>query len=369
VSVSPEVKGARHEENVVAHGISIREDGSAELAFSGKTPWHGLGTAVGSLQTVDGILDAAGLTWEVETRPVSYPRIGTVEGSEVIIQTAVEGFKAVCRTDTQAVLGIVSDRYFPVQNADVGSLVDALVTEGGAHCEVAGALDDGKRCWILTKVPGAFEVVKGDLVEPYVLCAWGHDGRHGIAAKLTPIRVVCQNTLAAAGFAKGVKWSKTADVYLRHSRGASIRLDDARRALGLVQKQIASTAEAYLKLTGIAVTDDQFLAYAEEIFPKPSPVEPALLQAVTVSEQVERALDRWEAQRGELFSLWSQGEGTDIRFVRGTAWGAYNAITEYIDHHYTSLDSGEVSAARQRSVLFGSYAGRKDEALLAALAL
>ena len=162
----------------MAHQISI-QNGIAEIAYAGATPWHGLGTKVDGLQTVEAILTAANMNWTVETRAVSYPMVTTIDGSEVFVQTVVPDAVAIVRTDCQAVMGVASNRYQVVQNVQVGDMVDALVTEGGAQCEVAGALDGGKRCWILTHIPGDFEVVRGDLVKPYLLTCWGHDGRHG----------------------------------------------------------------------------------------------------------------------------------------------------------------------------------------------
>lgn len=349
----------------MAHEISIQND-IAEIAYAGATPWHGLGTQVDGLQTVEAMLKAAHLDWTVETRALSYPMWSADMGSDIAVQTEVPDFRAIVRTDCQAVLGVASSRYQVIQNSQCGEIVDALVTEGGAHCEVAGALDGGKRCWILAHLPNDFEVVRGDLVKPYVLTCWGHDGRHGIAATLTPIRVVCANTLAAAGFGPGQRWSKVADVYLRHVRSASLRIDEARQALGIVSKQVVSTAMAYQRLTQIPVNENAFLQYVAELFPRPK------ADASTKGEEqkrVEAALDRWEAQRADLVGLFAHGKGSDIVGVRGTAWAAYNAVTEWTDHYYPTTLKGKVSDRRQQTVLFGAYVGLKERALTSALAL
>jgi phage/plasmid-like protein (TIGR03299 family) len=349
----------------LAHRISMTEDGKAELAWAGHMPWHSLGTQVDGLLTADGILQAAGLTWEVETRPVSYPVLQTIDGSDVYVASQVPDVRAIVRNDTQAVLGVVSDRYACVQNSQNAQIVDGLVAEGGAHCEVAGALDGGKRCWILTRLPESFEVVKGDEVNPYFLLAWGHDGRHGIGGKLTPIRVVCANTLAAAGFGGG-RWSKVADVYIKHVKSATIRIDEARAALGLVRKQTQETVEAYRQLAGITVGDKEFVAYAERLFPAPFAAPTA---TGDLAARIEAQIERWESQRAELFGCWAQGKGTDIPGVKGTAWGAYNAVTEYLDHVYPYLANGRRSEVREQSVIFGTYSALKDRALASALSL
>jgi len=138
----------------------------------------------------------------------------------------------------------VSEHYQPIQNMQAAEVMDALVTEGGAHVEVAGALEPVNGVGLLAHIPADFEVTTGDAVRPYVLLAWGHDGKHGLAAKLTPIRVVCHNTLTAA---LGRKWSTTADVYVRHHRNASVRIEEA-HGHGLIRKKVEATMAAYTQM-------------------------------------------------------------------------------------------------------------------------
>jgi phage/plasmid-like protein (TIGR03299 family) len=329
----------------MAHEISL-QGGRAEIAYAGDTPWHGLGVKVDGLQTAAAMLKAAGLEWTVGTAPVF------CNGREVTTH------RAVLRGDTSAVLGVVSDRYTPIQNTQAGDVVDALVTEGGAHVEVAGALGNGERCWMLARIPGEFDVVKGDTVRPYFLLAWGHDGKHGLAGKLTPIRVVCNNTLTAAGFGGG-RWKDAADFYVKHSRNARLNIEEAQRALGIVRKQVEQTAEAFRALAGQQLLTYGARDYFAGVFPAP---------AADV-EGYEERLARWNEHQARMLALYDNGVGHEVPGVRGTAWAAYNAVTEFTDHAYPVLKSGEVSQVRQQSVLFGSYAATKTRALENALAL
>ncbi len=335
----------------MAHMISIN-NGRAELAYTGATPWHGLGTRVEGLQTAAAMLAHAGLTWTVSTRPLYSER---VEGGAPDL--ALVNYRAVVRDDTAVPLGVVSNGYHPIQNSQAGDVVDALVTEGGALVEVAGALDQGHRCWMLARVGDAFSVVPGDEVRPYVLAAWGHDGRHGLAVKRTAVRVVCNNTLGAA---LGPKWSKTADVFVKHSASASIRLDEARTALRLIRRGAEETADAYRALAATRVTDAQVADYFVGLI--------GAAPERNVPGYDER-LARWNATQERLVALYQGGKGAQIPGVRGTAWGCYNAVTEYVDHVYPVLASGRVSPDRQESAAFGSYATLKADALAAALDL
>jgi phage/plasmid-like protein (TIGR03299 family) len=320
--------------------------GRAEIAYAGETPWHGLGGEGGRAPDGGGDAPARRLEWGVGLQPVCRQ-----DGRPV------DGFRFTVREDCGVVLGVVTEQYQPIQNAQAAEVMDALVTEGGAHVEVAGALEAGQRCWMLAHIPGDFEVAAGDAVRPYVLLAWGHDGKHGLAAKLTPIRVVCNNTLTAA---LGRKWSSTADVYVRHHRNAHVRIEQAQRAMGLIRKKVEATQETYAQLAATTIDAE---AYFTRLFPAPE--RPAGGEDNKYAER----LARWSAHQHRLLELYASGHGSDLPGVRGTAWGAYNAVTEWVDHHYPLLESGKVSATRTTSVLFGGYAELKKHALTEALAL
>ena len=330
----------------MTHQIS-EVNGRAEIAYAGETPWHGLGVKVDGLQTAEDMIRHAGLEWMVGLQPVCRD-----DGRPV------EGYRFTVREDRGLVLGVVTDQYEPIQNTQAAETIDALVTEGGAHVEVAGALGAGERCWMLAHIPADFEVVAGDEVKPYVLLAWGHDGKHGLAAKLTPIRVVCNNTLTAA---LGGKWSKTADVYVRHNRNASIRIEEARRALGLIHKKVDQTKEAYTALAATPLDPVGAVGYFRRVFPRP------VAESSNVS--LEAKLARWEEHQQKLLQLFETGQGNQLPGVSRTVWAGYNAVTQWTDHTYPMLQSGKVSATRTQSVLFGSYADLKRRALSEALAL
>jgi phage/plasmid-like protein (TIGR03299 family) len=289
----------------MAHQIS-EVSGRAEIAYAGETPWHGLGVKVDGLQTAADMLRHAGLEWGVGLQQVCRQ-----DGRPV------DGFRFTVREDCDVVLGVVTEHYQLIQSTQAAEVMDALVTEGGAHAEVAGALEAGQRCWMLAHIPADFEVAAGDEVRPYILMAWGHDGKHGLAAKLTPIRVVCNNTLTAA---LGRKWSSTADVYVRHHRNASVRIEEARRAMGLIRKKVAATQAVYTQLASTAI---DATAYFSRVFQAPERT-PGV-----GDDKYDEKLARWTAHQQRLPELYASGQGSDLPGERGTAWAAYNSVTEW----------------------------------------
>jgi len=331
--------------------------GRAEIAYVGETPWHSLGKRVEGCPTADEMLVEAGIDFTVSLQPIF--RQTSLDRSQY---HGIDSHRVIVRDDTDDVLGMVTKKYHVIQNSQAARIVDFLMGEG-ATVEVAGALGRGEILWMLARIPGIFEVLPGDAINRFFLLAWGHDGYHGVAGKLTPIRVVCQNTLTAAGFGGGAKWSRAADVYVQHSANASINLEDARRALGIIQKETESTQAAYTALTK-EISASQAAEYFTDVFP--SPVELKGEERKTY----EARLARWNEHQEALVKLYTTtGKGLEIPGVKGTAWAAYNAVTEWTDHLYPVLKTGTVSRVRQQGVAFGSTKPIKDRALFQALEL
>ena len=170
--------------------------------------------------------------------------------------------------------------------------------------------------------------------------------------------MICNNTLTAA---LGGKWSKTADVDVRHNRNASIRIEEAQRALGLIRKKVDQTRAGYTALAATPLDPAGAVGYFRRVFPRPV--------ADSSNLSFEAKLARWEEHERKLLQLFETGQGNQLPGVIGTAWAGYNAVTQWTDHTYPVLQSGKVSSTRTQSVLFGSYADLKRRALNEALAL
>lgn len=336
----------------MAHRLSIRANGKVEMAYTGEIPWHKLGTQVSGLQSAMNMMAHAGMDWTVETEPI-YLQNGVL----------IPDKAAIIRQDTREVFDIASDHYVPIQNAQNAETLDAIIANG-ATVETMGAIDGGRICWALAKVPKTFEVVSGDVVETYILLTWGHDGKHGVTGYNTGIRVVCANTLNMAT-------AKRAAFSVRHSKNAQVRIDEAREALGIVYKEMEDTAELFRKLAARPLTESESATYIEQVFPYPASVRQeseaetlARLMGNPVGELEKAARDamaRVDEVRGIIVRLMGEGKGSE--FAPGSAWNAYNAVTEYTDHVYPVLQSGQVSTTKQQAVLFGATAKVKDRAL------
>lgn len=300
------------------------------MMYVGDTPWHGKGTKLNNPATAAEALVAAGLDWKVK-------KVGLYrEDRPGIIQAY-----ATVREDTGDTLGVVKGRFTVLQNKEALSLLDAVVGEKGAIYETAGALGKGEKVWMLAKLPESVDIVKGDTVHNYILLAHAHDGSLKINVLLTPIRVVCQNTLNAA-LHEGRGENKIA---LRHTANVGLRITDIREALGLVSANFNVMAEAFQSLAQKQMNQEAFNKLVKKIG----------LVADNADENTGKIPTRTANMMDELNRMFEAGRGMDIAGVRGTAWGAFNAITEFLDYK-TDKKAAE-------STLFGKGAKIKTEAL------
>src|SRR2546422_133870 len=155
-------------------------------------PWHEKGVPLNGLATAAKCIKAAGLDWGVAKIPIRTDDPGAlpIPDRMVIVRTDL------ALDDPRRILGVVGAEYEPLQNWEAFGFFDRIVDRNEAIYETAGAIDDGRRIWLLAKLPKLIQVVEGDNVQPYVLLANSHDGTLMVHIKFTPIRVVCQNTLA-----------------------------------------------------------------------------------------------------------------------------------------------------------------------------
>ena len=272
---------------------------NVETMFYTRTaPWHGLGTRVLEAPTSSAALSLAGLDWKVVQKPVF-----TADG------LFISGFKANVRDRDSQVLGVVSDRYKVVQNEDAFAFTDELLGEGVTY-ETAGRLQNGRRTWILAKLPQRY-IIRGDEIDPYLVFMNSHDGTGAIKAAMTPVRVVCQNTLNLALSTARRSWSTI------HTGDIHGKLQDARNTLLYADRYMAALGKTIEELSLQKLSDRQVLEYIDALFPLPE----------DASEVRKKNLGKLKEDLKLRYF-----EAPDLQHVGKNAYRFVNAVSDFATH-------------------------------------
>ena len=306
-----------------------------KMVFAGATPWHGLGTEINQDTSFWDAFELAGLDWEVDTKPLF-----TGDGEKV-------SHRAAYRVSDGRILGIVGKRWTPLQNRDAFEIFEPLVDAGEMVIHTAGSLRNGERIWALCQLnQNNSEIVAGDEVAKFVLLSNGHDGKLAVHFGFTPIRVVCANTEALA---RGSKASKL--VRVRHSRFVKQNVQDLRNVMNFANQEFEATAEQYRYLASKGINSEDLDKYIKIVL---GIGEKSADEMTTRSKNIVSSIE----------DLFESGKGSDIVGVRGTYWGAYNAVTEYLNY-----SKGRTANNRMDSVWFGQNGTMNQKALDTALEL
>lgn len=272
---------------------------NVETMFYTRTkPWHGLGTQVQEAPNSSEALIAAGLDWKVIQKNVQ-----TADGQYV------PGFKANVRETDNQVLGIVTDRYKVVQNEDAFAFTDALLGEGVTY-ETAGSLQNGRRAWILAKLPQRY-IISGDEITPYLVFMNSHDGTGAIKAAMTPVRVVCQNTLNLALATAKRSWSAN---HVGDIRG---KLEDAKDTLLYADLYMSELGRAIDKLNRQKMTDKQVEAAINILLPT---------AAGATEQQKKNVIRMKEEVRARYY------DAPDLQRMDKNAYRFINAVSDFATH-------------------------------------
>jgi phage/plasmid-like protein (TIGR03299 family) len=304
----------------MSHEIET-QNGVASFASFREPAWHGLGTVFTEEKTTSEMLAAANLdNWNVRLEDVIIPDSLTSDKSyQYVIRT-----NPTDKTQTD-ILGVVGERYVPLQNEDLFAFGDNIL-DGGGRWETAGSIKGGRQ--VFGSLALERETVLdpngvADVVKTYLLINTSHDGSISIQASITPVRVVCANTL---NLALGAKRNKIKQSFkIRHTQSANGRVQIARQALGLANAYMDSFDLMAHAMIQKEITAQQFNDILLNAYPKPE-------------SEKKIAITKWSNKIDTLNDIYT-GEFNGM--IAGTAWGAFNALTERLDWFRSSRGNSE----------------------------
>lgn len=340
----------------MAHELDFSHGTAAMIyARTGGTPWHDLGVPVEDGLSLSDALRLSHTDYTVERRPLWCTVEREVPDGTFQQTVEVPDAYATVRTDTGTVLGVVGGRYEVLQNQDAFGVLEPLLDSGLAGIETMGALRGGRDVWALVRLQIDSPLVRdvfGDEVVPYALVSNNHSGARGVVVQETPIRVVCANTLgmAHAGGANAIK--------VRHTMTVGSRtVAAAEQLFGSLVGRYETVAGQYRRLKAAHLGREQFAKLVLDVA-APLPTDRA-------APRFETVLNRQEEKRNELIRLWTFGAGHVGDY---TAWEAYNAVAESVDHNAESWGLRGDSTRTEQLMAGGSLAKVKDAVLTSLLA-
>lgn len=298
----------------MAHEIDEIAPGVHGFASARLDAWHQLGHVFDSdAFTAEEAMQHAHLGgWNVRKVPLTLNEV-TEEG---VTSIEVPDKFATVRTNpvtgATEYLGTVGNQYVPIQNEEHAGLLQALVDESGAVFDTAGSLRGGKETFITMKMPEDIQLGGHDAINLNLVALNSHDGQSSFRFLVSPVRVVCANTVAAA--VRGAK----ASFAIRHTVSAGRELQEAREALGLTWKYVEAFQVEAEKLMSASMTNRAYDAFAKRL--------------LNVEGKKKDDMPKTLATHLEgMHALWRDSSTLDG--IRGTKWGAYQTVVEYFDHY------------------------------------
>ncbi|WP_343083971.1 DUF932 domain-containing protein [Blautia producta] len=263
-----------------------------------ETPWHGLGTRIMEAPTSREALVAAGLDWRVVQEPVYTGR-----------EEQIDGYRANVRDTDRKVLGVVTERYKVIQNEEAFAFTDALLGEGVRY-ETAGSLQGGRKVWMLAHMPHEY-IISGERISPYLLFSNTHDGSGAVKVALTPIRVVCNNTLNLALSTAKRCWSTI------HTGDIRNKMQEAENTLLLADQYMDSLGKEFEVLRMKKLNDKQVMEYIEILLP---------IEDGSTPQQIRNMKRLQEDMKARYF------DAPDLKGVGKNAYRFVNAVSDFATH-------------------------------------
>ena len=296
----------------MAHDLET-QNGVASFASFREPAWHNLGTVFDTEKNTSEMLAAANLNgWNVRLEDLEIP-------SSLVSDKQYQYVVRTNPTDKSQtdVLGIVGQRYVPLQNEDLFAFGDNIL-DGGGRWETAGSISGGRV--VFGSLALERETVLdpngvADVVKTYLLINTSHDGSIAIQASITPVRVVCANTLNVALNRTKKKDGVKQSFKIRHTQTAEGKITVARQALGMANSYMDEFDKMAHAMIQKEISAKDFNDIILAAYPKPD-------------KDTKGAVKKWENKVDMINDIYT-GEFNGM--ISGNAWGAFNALTERLD--------------------------------------
>ena len=296
------------------------------MAYAGELPWHGLGVKVIDDLTPEQMMQKAGVDWSVEKQDLV-----TAGGS------TVKSKQALVRLSDGEVLDIVGKGWNPVQNAEAFNFFEEYVRAGDMQMHTAGSLNGGKMVWALAKTNESFELFNGDVTENYFLFSNPHEFGKAIDIRMTPIRVVCNNTLT-------LSLSQDSNAMLKVNHRKEFDSSEVKEQMGIAKEKMEQYKSMAEFLGSKRYTSENIVQYFNEVYGSPAKEKVDGVFPFT-SNNAKIAMENLDTQPG-------------ANFAQGSFWNAFNTVTYMADHV-----QGRETSSRMES----SWYGRNRRVKLTAL--
>lgn len=306
------------------------------MAYVGDVPWHGLGEKVDAGISAKDMLKKARLNWSVARKPL------TASGN-----IPVPDHYALVRDSDESVLGICGKDYIPTQNSEAFDFFEKFVKAGSMTMETAGSLDGGRYVWGLAKLNRGYTLKNEDRVEGYLLLSSPHIWGKSLSAMFTEIRVVCWNTYSAA------LGSSKERFRMPHVKAFDAQVQNAaEQVLGLSTECLRQREDEARLMSSAKVDAGAVAKYVCALF------APAIYKELAKSDDSKVAyLDQLPRNGRRVMELYHKSPGSDFKTARDTWWGAFNAVTRFVDH-----EMGRDRDVALTSAWFGPRATLKQRA-------
>jgi len=336
------IKQSTERRKLMAHDLE-EQNGKTSFASFREPAWHGLGTVFTEEKTTKEMLDLANLSnWNVRLEDLETPsHLTSDKAYQYVLRT-----NPTDKTQTD-ILGVVGERYHVLQNEDLFSFGDNIL-DGGGRWETAGSIRGGR------VVFGSLALERETVLDPngvadkvktYLLINTSHDGSIAIQASITPVRVVCANTL---NLALGSKKNKIKQSFkIRHTQTANGKVQIAREALGLANAYMDSFDVMAKAMIEKEITAGQFNDIILAAYPKPE-------------KDSKGAVKKWENKVDVINDIYT---GQFNGMIAGSAWGAFNALTERLDWHRNARGGSNESLLAAASGFDATITAEKNRLL------
>lgn len=268
------------------------------MFYTREKPWHGLGVRVEEAPASADALRMAGLDWEVLQEAI-YTDAGDI----------ISGYKANVRSTDKRVLGVVTDRYKVIQNSEAFAFTDELLGSGVRY-ETAGSLADGKKVWLLARLPREY-IIGGERISPYLVFSNTHDGSGAVRVAVTPVRVVCNNTLNLALDTAKRSWS------MIHTGDIKGKIQEAKDTLFMAEDYMDNLGKEFERLRKIQMSDEQVKDFIELLLP---------LEKNATLTQLRNIKKLREDMASRYF------EAPDLQHVGNNGYRFINAVSDFATH-------------------------------------